>query len=131
MRSGKVRCAGRVTVSGFVESLDEITCLLEFDRQKVSRRDIDAFGFDASRVVAARSNLVGPEGQPARIRFAIEEVQIMLPHEKLRRINRIQPCLVAIENSISVAVDAQAASRADGHAQKSQLGSVSGRLQKR
>src|SRR3989442_15099183 len=119
MRPSDVRCAARIAVSGFVHALDEITCLLEFDRQKISRRNIDALGFDAPCVIAARSNLVSPEGQATRIRLAIEKVEIMLPDEELRRVNRIQPCLVAIENSISIAVDTQAPSRADGHAEKS------------
>ena len=55
----------------------------------------------------------------------------MLPDKKLCRVNRIQPGFVAVENSISIAVDAQAPARADGHTQESQLGSISGRLQKR
>src|SRR5438132_12482602 len=56
---------------------------------------------------------------------------MMLPDKKLCRVNRIQPRFVAVENSISIAVDAQAASRADGHTQESQLGPISGGLQKR
>src|SRR5213596_1932032 len=55
----------------------------------------------------------------------------MLPDEKLRGINRTHLWLVAIKNSISIVVDARAPSRADGDAQESQLGSISGGLQKR
>src|SRR5439155_16722803 len=83
------------------------------------------------RIAAAGSDLVGPEGEAARIGFAIEKVEIMLPDEELRGIDRIQSRLVAIENSISIVVDARAPSRADGDAQKSQIGPISGRFQKR
>src|SRR5207237_8516038 len=84
MRSAKGRSAAGTAVRRFVEALDQITCLLEFDRQKVSRRDIDPLQFNAGCVTAAGNNFVGPELQARSIRLAVEKGQIMLMDEPAR-----------------------------------------------
>ena len=47
MRPAKCRSAAGVAVSRFVDALDQITRVLEFDRQEESRRDVDALQLDA------------------------------------------------------------------------------------
>ena len=89
MRATKCRSAAGAAVRRFVEALDQITRLLEFDRQKVSRRDIDPLQFNAGCVTAAGNNFVGPELQARSIRFAVEKVHIVLSDEPACFIYRI------------------------------------------
>src|SRR5436853_2031359 len=89
MRPAKGRSAAGAAVCRFVEALDQITRLLEFDRKKVSRRDIDPLQFNAGCVTAAGNNFVGPELQARSIRLAVEKVQIMLMDEPARFVDWI------------------------------------------
>ena len=45
--------ASRIAVGSFVETLDKITSLLEFNRKEESGRDVDALDIDAGLVRAA------------------------------------------------------------------------------
>src|SRR5207253_9549281 len=89
MRPAKCRSAAGAAVSCLVEALDQITGLLKFDRQKVSRRDIDPLQFNAGCVTAAGNNFVGPELQARSIRLAVEKIQIVLMDEPPRFVYRI------------------------------------------
>ena len=61
MPSAKSGNATAVTISGFVETLDQITCLLKFSREKVSSRNINTLGRDARLIRTTGSYLVRPE----------------------------------------------------------------------
>src|SRR5437667_1947226 len=76
--------------------MDEITRLLKFNREKVSGGDIDFLSLDALRVAtAAGKNLVNPEGETVSVRFAAEEVEVVLTDEERRIFN----CILASFNS--------------------------------
>src|SRR5437763_10874856 len=89
MRSAKGRSAAGAAVCRFVEALDQITRLLEFDRKKVSRRDIDPFQFNAGCVTATGNNFVRPELQARSIRLAVEKVQVVLVDKPARVVDWI------------------------------------------
>ena len=84
MKAIKTRSAGRVAIGGLVHALDQITGLLEFNRQKISGRDINSLGLNTRLVRSARGYFIRPESQTGRVRIAIEEVVIVLAHEVLR-----------------------------------------------
>src|SRR5437870_13013071 len=91
MRSAQRGSAAGAAVSRLVHPLDQITSLLKFNRQKVSRRNIDPFQANARLIISAGRNLVGPKRQAIRVRQPIEEVIIMLSHEEARLVDRIRP----------------------------------------
>src|SRR6185312_12810389 len=80
-KSGGTVC---VAVRRFVNAFDKITGLLEFNRKEECRRHIDAAHFCvAGRAgLLALSYLIGPMRQAGSVRFAIQKVVVMLPHEK-------------------------------------------------
>src|SRR2546423_10741749 len=47
MRTTESRISNRVAISSFVDPLDEISGLLEFNREEVGRGDVDALEFNA------------------------------------------------------------------------------------
>src|SRR5207244_7475080 len=71
------------------EAINEITALLKFYREEKRCRHVNAFDFNALSIAAAGSNLIGPEGETVCIRFAAEEIKILLPNEVRRVVNWI------------------------------------------
>src|SRR5690348_44731 len=67
----------------------EIACSLKLDRQEERCRHVDSSDFSTSCISAARLNLVYPEGETGSVRFTIEKVEIVLPHEEGTRVDRI------------------------------------------
>src|SRR5438128_664142 len=80
--SNRYRCARDVAESGFVNSIDEITGVSEFDREKERRRSVDSFQLDALGVCPARSDPVPPEAEAARVSLPVQKIQILLANEK-------------------------------------------------
>lgn len=70
------RVSGCVTIGGFVDSLDQIASVLEFNGEKERGGDVDAAHFDATGVAATGSNLIGPESETGRVRLSIKKVVI-------------------------------------------------------
>src|SRR5712671_3514894 len=77
------RLARPIGKGGLVKTLNQITSLLEFNREKERPRNVDPFVVDARLVIAAGGNLVSPEGQPASVRGPIQKVRIVLSHKKV------------------------------------------------
>src|ERR1044072_2496678 len=82
------RNAGRV-VRHLVHSVDEVASFLKLNRQEKRGRHVDAPNLDALRVGAAGSYLINPEVEPSRIRLAVKEVEIVLPHEETWDVARV------------------------------------------
>src|SRR2546426_6174309 len=80
---GRTSC---IAVSGLVETFDQVTSLLKFNRQEERRRSVDALQFAAGQVVSTRFDVVGPETNTARVGLAIQKVEIVLPYKKARDI---------------------------------------------
>ena len=91
------RCASPVAVSRLVLALDHITRLLEFNRQKVSSRNVNALGLDTSLVLATRGYLIGPEVPAALIRLAIQKIKIVLSDKESGRVDEIRSRVVVSE----------------------------------
>ena len=82
--------AGHIGTEG--SSVSEIggeAGILEFDRKEERRRDMDALDLDALLVGAAGGDLVNPEGEPARVGLAIQEVEVMLANEERSFVDRV------------------------------------------
>src|SRR5262249_34975423 len=62
---------GHISVSGSVCAFDQESGFLKLDREEKGRRYIHSHGLNATLIVAAGSNLIGPEGETRSIRFAI------------------------------------------------------------
>ena len=90
MDATKRRGASRVAVSGFVQSLDQITRLLEFNREKVSGRDINPLRLNTRLISSAGGYFIYPESQTTRVSLAIEEVVIVLSYEILRIVDDVR-----------------------------------------
>ena len=73
-------------VSGAVESIHQSAGPLELNREEVSSRNVHAFPLDAALVSATSDYLIAPEVEAGFIRFAIQEIKVVLPHEVLRRV---------------------------------------------
>src|SRR5438128_8859110 len=82
--------AGQIAVSHFVHAVDQISSLLKFDGEEVSRRVVDALDFNALRISSAGSDLIRPESETVGIGIAVQEVSIMLSDEELGAVNRIR-----------------------------------------
>src|SRR5690349_15420205 len=67
----------------------EIARPLKLDRQEERCRHVDSSYLSTSCIGAARLNLVDPEGETGSVRFTIEKVEIVLPHEEGTRVDRI------------------------------------------
>ena len=70
----------------------EVAALLEIDelvREEESPRDIDPFLRDAGRVPVALRDLTGPERLAGGVRSMLQEVEVVLPHEEARVVDRI------------------------------------------
>src|SRR5205807_2648028 len=89
MGAAKGGTAVGIAVSGFVHPLDQITGLLEFEREKVGSRDINTLRVDALLVCAAGSDLVGPKRQAAGVSLPVQEIVIVLAYKVLRVINDV------------------------------------------
>src|SRR5207247_9588755 len=98
-------------VSSFVQPFDQITRLLKFDRHKesgrhigalliaqsklhfvtaiASRRSVGAPWFDILRRRYAVIDFGSPEAEAALVRFAIQKIEIVLPHEKTCLVDQI------------------------------------------
>src|SRR5205085_12290433 len=61
--------------------------LLEFNRQKVGGRNIDAFQLNACLIAAAGTNFIGPESQAVRIGFTIKKVDVVDAHKHTRLVD--------------------------------------------
>src|SRR5437588_12012743 len=81
MSSIERRSSGVISVGSIVSAFDQITFLLEFDREEESRRRVDALHVDAWLNGYARSDVGAPEVPAAGVRLATEEVKIMLAGE--------------------------------------------------
>ena len=90
MRAAGGRRADGVAVTGLIHSFHQITRLLKFNRQEVSRRNINALHVDALWVRAARSDLVRPKVPAARIRIAAEKIVVVFLHIESRLIDGIR-----------------------------------------
>src|SRR5438132_4866529 len=90
MSAAEDRRRGSVAIRNFVETFDQITCLLEFNRKEVSGRDVDSLQVNTLLISAAGGDLVGPKRETARVRFAIKEIQVMLPHEESGGVDRVR-----------------------------------------
>src|SRR5205814_887661 len=80
-RAATRRRSARVAISHFVHALNQITCLLKFNRQEVSCRDVDALQINADLIGTAGSNLIDPKCQTIRVRRSIEKVVIVLANK--------------------------------------------------
>src|SRR5205807_9295510 len=67
--------AVKVAIGGFVKTLNQIACLLEFDRQEKSCGTVDPLIVNARLVGATRNNFVGPKSQPTCVRGAIQKIE--------------------------------------------------------
>src|SRR5439155_4740058 len=83
------RQPARIAESCFINALDQIVGLLEFDRQIESGRDVNPPQLNASLIAAARGNLIRPEVEAALIRLAIQKIEIMHAHKETWGIDRI------------------------------------------
>src|SRR5439155_24783160 len=90
MRAIHNRRSARVAVTCFVNTLDQITSLLKFNRKKVSRRGVNALRVDARRFRRTVVDIVGPKIPAALIRFAIEKIQVVELHEEPGRVDGIR-----------------------------------------
>src|SRR5205807_5014301 len=78
------------TVRRFVYPFNQVTSLLEFNRQKVSSRDVDALEINASLIGATGSDLIGPKSQTIRVGRSVEKIVIVLAHEVLRAVYHVR-----------------------------------------
>src|SRR5207302_4520115 len=78
------------TVGSLVNALDQITSLLKFDREKESCGDVNSFRLDARLIVAAGSDLIGPEGEARSVRLTIEKIVIVLADKILRVVYHVR-----------------------------------------
>src|SRR4030095_12315993 len=81
--------AWRPPVTGAVERINKAASGAKLDGQEVSRADVDRSPLSTAGVSAARQDLVGPEVEATFIRLATEEVQVMLSHEELCRVDGV------------------------------------------
>ena len=82
--------SGTNPVARAVESINQSTGLLELDREEVSRRDVLASALDAVSVVATLEYLIAPEVEAGFVRFTTEEIEVVLPHEIFRSVQRVR-----------------------------------------
>ena len=78
-----------VAVGRVVHPIHQVARLLEFDRKEKRRRSVHGLGRATVRIRAAGFNVVHPKVKAGFVGFAIEKVQILLPHKVRRRIQRI------------------------------------------
>ncbi len=78
MRAAESRSAIGIAISSFVHALDQITRLLEFNRQEICRRYVDALQIDAGLIGTAGGDLIDPKCQTIRVGCSIEKVVIVL-----------------------------------------------------
>src|SRR5207249_4492886 len=78
MRRLKCRTAGGVTVSCLVNSLDQITRLLKFDREEEGAGAVYPMHVDASRVETTVGNVLRPEIEAGTVRHPTKKIQILL-----------------------------------------------------
>ena len=90
MCAAKSRRTRRVSESCLVRALDQIACLLEFNREKVSRRGVDALNVGARRLRRAVGDVVGPEVPATLIGLAIQKIQVMESDKESGRVDGIQ-----------------------------------------
>src|ERR1044072_761987 len=74
------RCTGRVAERCFVDFLNQVTCLLKFNRQEERAAYVDATYQQISGAAVGR--LVRPELEAGGVGLAIEKIEIVLTHEK-------------------------------------------------
>src|SRR4029434_300200 len=74
---------------GAVETVHEEARLLELNREEEGRARVNPLYLAASCVCAAGLDVIDPEGQARRVRFAIEEVGVVLADKEQGVINRI------------------------------------------
>ena len=86
MRAARSGSGAAIAVGGFVETFDQVTGLLKFNRQEERRRGVDALEVAACQVVPTGFDVVGPETNTARVRLAIQKVEIVLPDKETRDI---------------------------------------------
>src|SRR5882724_1740369 len=72
-----------------VESINQSACLLELDRQEVSSRNILSVAAAALEKRATLDYLIAPEVEARFVRFTTKEIEVVLAHEVLRRVQRI------------------------------------------
>src|SRR5438552_12511396 len=72
MRPARGGSGTAISVGGFVEALDEVTCLLKFNRQEERGRGVDALQLTACCVGSTRFDIVGPETYATRVSLAIQ-----------------------------------------------------------
>src|SRR6266849_5788307 len=89
MSAAKRRRAVKIVVGGLVKTLNQIACLLEFDRKEESCRNVYPLVGDAALVAAAGSNFPGPKIKSALVRCPIQKVEILLLHEEVRLVYRV------------------------------------------
>src|SRR6476646_9218106 len=98
MCCAKVRSACRIEIRSLVKPLDQVTCLLKFNRKEESRRDIYApqYGVAGRTRLLAFSDLITPERQATRVRFPVKKIEVVLPHEEIGLVNwiRTAACVV-------------------------------------
>ena len=89
MCAAKSRGTKRVSESCLVRALDQIASLLEFNREKVSRRGVEALDVGARRLRRAVGDVVSPEVPAALIRLAIQKIQVMKSDKESGRVDGI------------------------------------------
>src|SRR6266849_1842900 len=77
-----------VIVSGFVQTLDQISRVLKLDRRKERRGSVDALDLNTSRVAAASRDAAVPESKAVGIRHSTKEINVLLLHVKIRIVDR-------------------------------------------
>src|SRR5205807_8619150 len=78
-----------VAKSRFINALDKIAGLLEFDGQGKGGRDIHAPQRNARLIKTAGSNLISPKVEAALVRLAIQEIQVVRAHKDRRYIYEV------------------------------------------
>ena len=76
-------------VSSAVESIHQSAGPLELNREEVGSRNVLASALDAALVSATSDYLIAPEVEAGFIRFAIQEIKVVLTDKVLRRIEWI------------------------------------------
>jgi len=91
MRPAKGRGTAAVAISSLIKALNEISGVLKLDREEECCRDVDALNLCALWLQGAVFNLASPKVESARVRFAIEKVEVVLSDKETGRIDRVSP----------------------------------------
>ena len=98
--------AGRasvIAVGRLVNSFDQVARFLEFDRQKECGRGVDAPDFATANIGAAHIDVVYPKVQTGGVRFAVQEIQVLLTHKNPVCVRGFGPFALSLSVMVTVA----------------------------